>query len=222
MNLHVYAEIEQGTEAWDDVRRGIVTASVVADLITPATMKTANNETVRKLTHLLVAQRITGWTDPTWSGMDMERGHLDEPLARDAYRRNYAPVETVGFVIRDDWGFPIGASPDGLVGNDGGIEVKCPRSKEHLRTVLADAVPSQYIGQIQCTLLVTGRSWWDYVSFCAGMKLWTKRVFPDPEWHEAIVEAVRVFEQNAADMADRYYAATESLPMTERPDYIEV
>lgn len=222
MSITYYADVVQGTEQWHDLRRGLVTASIVKDLVTPSTFKVADNETVRGLLRLLVAERVTGWTDSTFSNFDMERGVMDEPVARAYYSEHHAPVTEVGFVINDDSGHKIGASPDGLVGDDGGIEIKCPRSKEHLRTILADEVPSQYVGQVQANLLTTGRAWWEYVSFCAGMPLYVKRVFPDPQWLEAMTAALASFEERAAQMTSDYLAAIEGLPTTERPDYIEV
>ena len=224
MTLHVLDELEQGTEEWHDQRRGMVTASVVGQLLT-ATLKTASNDTSRNLTALLVAERITGYTEPTWVNDDMLRGQLDEPIARDLYSKHYEPATEVGFMVRDDWGFSIGYSPDGLVGDDGLIEVKSRRQKKQLQTILADAVPAENMAQIQCGLLVSGREWCDYVSFSGGMPMWSKRVYPEPIWAEAIVTAVTAFEENAAEMVDAYFAVTRDLPATERridPSEIQV
>jgi hypothetical protein len=82
-------------------------------------------------------------------------------------------------MVRDDWGFSLGYSPDGLVGDDGLIEVKCRRQKKHLQTILADEVPPENMAQLQCGLLVSGREWIDYVSYCGGMPMYVKRVYPD-------------------------------------------
>ena len=99
------------------------------------------------------------------------------------------------------------------------IEVKSRRQKKHLATILADEVPIENVAQIQCGLLVSGRAWCDYISFCGGMPLWTKRVTPDPRWFDAIVAAVTGFEETAAHMVDTYTRAVAGLPMTERIDY---
>ena len=215
MALIELPELIQGSDAWHDQRRGIVTASVVGRLLT-ATGKPANNDTSRTLTAQLVAERITGWTDPVYVSDDMLRGHDDEPRAVDVYAEHYAPVTSTGFMVRDDWGFRIGYSPDGLVGDDGLIEVKSRRAKKQLQTILEDAVPAENMAQIQCGLLVSGREWCDYVSYCGGMPLYAKRVLPDPEWFDAIVAAVDEFEQRAAFMVADYEAATANLPATER------
>jgi len=216
MPLHILPDLIQGSDAWHDQRRGIVTASVVGKLVTPATVKTANNDESRGLTALLAAERITGYTEPTYVSDDMLRGIEDEPRAVDVYGKHYAEVTTVGFMIRDDWGFKIGYSPDGLVGDDGLIEVKSRRQKKHLQTILADEAPSENMAQLQCALLVSGREWIDYVSFSGGMALWVKRVYPDPKWFGAIVAAVDTFEKTAAGMLAAYEAATAGLPTTER------
>lgn len=216
MTLHIYEDLVQGTPDWHAARRGIVTASVVGKLITP-TLKVADNETARGITATLIAERISGWTEPTYMNDDMARGVLHEPIARDAYAEHHrVKVEQVGLMVRDDWGFPIGASPDGLVGEDGGLEVKCPRSKTHIRTIVADEVPAQHIPQIQACMLVSGRKWWSFVSFCAGLPLYTTRVEADPVWHEAIVEAVAAFEMAANEQIEIYSDRSKGLPPTDR------
>jgi hypothetical protein len=265
VSLHVMSNLIQGTEEWLAARRGIVTASVVGQLVStrppsgitvacpecsapandpcisrarkePAPIKTlhasrvapedaprvvepAANDTSRALTNLLVAERITGWTDPVYVSDDMLRGTLEEPIARDLYSRTYAPAAEVGFMVRDDWGYPIGYSPDGLVGDDGLIEVKSRRQKKHLATILANEVPIENMAQIQAGLLVSGRQWCDYLSYCAGMPMWPIRVTPDPRWADAIVEAVAIFERTAEDMVAAYQSAVAGLPATERVNH---
>ena len=222
MTLTILPDLEQGTDEWHDQRRGIVTASVVGRLLT-STGKVANNDTSRTLTAQLVAERITGWTDPVFVSDDMLRGHEDEPRAVAAYEeRTGVTVETVGFMVRDDWSFSIGYSPDGLVGDDGLIEVKSRRAKKQLQTILEDQVPLENMAQIQCGLLVSGREWCDYVSFTGGMPLYVTRVFPDPEFFEVIVDAVTTFEATAAQMVADYRAATDGLPTTERVVELEM
>jgi len=213
------SELLQGSDEWLAARRGIVTASVVGQLITPKTIKPSANDTSRALTTLLVAERITGWTDPVYVSDDMMRGAMDEPIARDLYSRHYAPVIECGFMVCDDWGYSIGYSPDGLVGDDGLIEVKSRRPKKHLATICADEVPLENMAQIQCGLLVSGRHWCDYVSYCGGMPLWVKRVTPDQRWFAAVFEAVETFERAAEQMVATYSAAVAGLPSTERTSY---
>jgi putative phage-type endonuclease len=221
MTLHEFPGLEQGTDAWHDARRGIVTASVVGRLINP-TLKVADNDYSRGITAALIAERIAGWTEPSYTNADMWRGVECEPIARGAYTQHYAPAVECGFLRRDEPTWSLGYSPDGLVGDDGLIEIKAPRAKGHVATILADNVPAQYMAQCQAGLLVTGRKWLDFVSFCGGLPLYVKRIEPDPRWLEVIVAAVEKFETTAAEMVAAYTEATEGLPATERVVELEM
>ena len=218
MSLRQFPDVVQGSEEWHDLRRGMVTASVVGTLITPSTIKPASNVQTRALTALLASERITGWTENTYASNDMARGWDDEPRAVEAYSEHYDPVTPMGFMVRDDWGFQIGYSPDGLVGDRGVIEIKSRQPKKHLQTVLANEVPAENMAQIQCALLVSGRAWCDYISYCGGMSLWVKRVRPLAKWQDAILEAVTALEAAVAVMQHDYRTLTDGLPMTERVD----
>ena len=218
--LTEYPDVIQGTDQWHDQRRGLVTASTVGQLVTPSTLKVANNDKVRGLTALLVAERITGYTDPTYVGDDMLRGIEDEARARDLYAEvTRRRVREVGFMVRSGDGWSLGYSPDGVVGDLGLIEVKAPRAKGHLRTILGGQVPAEHAAQCQAALLVSGREWIDFVSYSGGMPMWWTRVLPDPVWHDAMVEACVKFEENAAAMIRDYETATVGLPVTERTIY---
>lgn len=220
MALREYPEVVQLSDEWWAVRRGVVTSSVIGRLITPAKLAVAGNEAARLVVAEITAERITGHTDQGGMSWDMIRGREHEPYARDAYSTNHGPVREMGFMARDDWGFPIGWSPDGLVGDDGCIEIKCPRAKRHLATIVADEVPAEHAAQIQTALLVSGRAWCDFVSFYGGMPLYRKRVLPDPRWADAILAAVTALEAHAEQLAAAYRAAAEGLPTTEAiPDY---
>jgi len=222
MTLQVFTDIEQGTEEWNDQRRGIVTASAIGRLITP-TLGVADNETSRGLTAALIAERVTGWTEETPMTSDMWRGRDAEPFARDIYSGHYQQAVEVGFMLRteDDW--QLGYSPDGLVGIDGLIEIKAPRAKTHLRTILADEVPAFYMPQLQAGLLASGREWIDYVSYVGGMPMYVKRVLPDQRWFDAIEAACRAFEAEAVETVADYRTRVVGMPNTERISYeIEV
>jgi len=180
-------------------------------------VEVASNDESRALTATLVAERIYGFTDPTWQSNDMFRGVVDEPYARDAYAKHFGvDVQEVGFVVRDFGGFKLGLSPDGLVGDDGGIEIKSRRTGRHVQTVLAGTVPPENVAQVQCALLVTGRKWWDYVDYAGGTHLFVTRVYPNPIWQRVIVEAVKAFEANAQEMTRLYEEAVAGFPMTDR------
>jgi hypothetical protein len=219
MSLRIYNELLQGSDEWLAARCGLVTASTVGQLVTPKTVKPSANDTSRGLTATLVAERITGYVEPIRENDDMRRGTLDEPYARDMYEEHHAPVHEVGFMVRDDWGYRIGYSPDGLVGDDGLIEIKSRRQKTQLVTILANEVPAENMAQIQCGLLVSGREWLDYVSYCGGMPLYVKRVLPDPKWFDAIREAVALFEATASQVLDTYTVAVKGRPVADRIDH---
>ncbi|MFB9926049.1 lambda exonuclease family protein [Amycolatopsis halotolerans] len=224
MSLIEFPDVIQGSDEWHDQRRGIITASVVGQLITPKTLKTAANDKSRSIVSQLVAERITGHTDPPYVGDDMLRGIEDELRARDLYAEVYDhPIREVGFLLRKEESWQLGYSPDGLVGDDGLIEVKSRRSKLHLLTILSGEVPAEYMAQCQAGLLVSGRAWLDFISYSGGMPMWHKRVYPDPLWHKAIITAAEQFEATAAEMTADYLAKTEGLPATERtPDFMEM
>ena len=119
---------------------------------------------------------------------------MDEIDAVALYTKHYAPVDLVGFVTNDQWGFTIGYSPDGLVGDDGLIECKSRRQKFQIETLVSGAVPDEHMIQLQTGLLVTGRAWIDYVSYSAGLPMVTIRVEPNAIMQTAIVHAAEMFE----------------------------
>ena len=221
MTLEIFPELEQGSESWHAARRGIITASVVGQFITPKTIKVAANDKTRAMAYQLIAERITGYTEDTYVSRDMEAGHFIEPLARDLYSEHYAPATEVGFMVRDDWGFRVGYSPDGVVGDDGLIEIKRRFAKFHLQTILSDEVPLEHMAQCQTGLMVSGREWIDFISYCGGMPLYVKRVLPDDRWRAAIFQAVDEFEETAEIMTASYHAATLGMPATERVEQFQ-
>lgn len=182
----------------------------------PPVFKVSSTDYSRALTLALVAERITGYVEPVQESRDMLRGTLDEPYARDVYSERYAPAHEVGFMVREfGWG-RIGYSPDGLVGDDGLIEIKSPRQKKHLTTILANEVPAEHMAQIQTGLLVSGREWLDFMSYNGGMPPFVKRVHPDPLWQAAIIDAAKEFENTAAVMIGNYRLQTAGQEPTER------
>jgi hypothetical protein len=221
MTLHLY-DVEQGSADWLDLRRGVLTASEMSGLITPKTIKVASNADTRAITNKLVAERITGHVDPTYLSDDMIRGQMEEPLARARYEETTGrTVTTLGLMVRDGGTLAgrLGYSPDGLVDDDGLLEIKSRRQDKHLQTILSDTVPAEFMAQIQTGLRVSGRDWCDFISYSGGMPMWTRRVTPIPEWQTAIDAALEVFEEAAAEMEQHYYAAVVGLPETERVDF---
>lgn len=190
----------------------------------PARLVTADTDTARGLIMGLAAERITGHVEDVYVSRDMERGVFEEPYARQAYQSAFgAEVIELGFMVRDDDGYQLGFSPDGLVGSEGLIEIKSRRAKVQVHTVLAGEVPEYNMAQLQCGLLVSGRKWIDFISFSNGMHLWTHRVEPDEQWFNAIREAACAAEEQIQAIVRDYAEATANLPKTERiPDLYEI
>ena len=210
--IRYHFDIEQGSEEWHALRCGILTASEMKFIVTP-TLKPASNDKERAHLFELLGQRITQHTEPRYISDDMLRGQDDEIEARIRYAEHYAPVTECGFVTNDDLGFVIGYSPDGLVDDDGLIECKSRRQKFQVETILADKVPEKYMLQIQTGLLVTGREWLDFVSYCAGLPMFVKRVFPDARYQEAIIAAAIGFEYRLQIAQEKYAAWLDRQPV---------
>lgn len=216
-------DVLQGTDEWLQARLGMITASTVGQLVTPKTVKPASNPASRALVTELAAERITGWIGDSYMSDDMIRGHLDEPYARAAYTQaTGAEITEAGLLVRNLDGHDLGYSPDGLVGDDGLVEIKSRLPKKHLAAVVANTVPTENLAQCQAALLVSGRQWLDYVSFCGGMRLWTKRVLPDPQWQEALTEALHAAELAIDAAVADYYTNTAGMPEVERPVHDEL
>ena len=205
--------IVQGSDEWLALRCGLLTASEMKLILTP-TLKIASNDKERAHIYELLAQRITGYMEPSYISDDMLRGQEDQFLAAASYSREYAPVQDVGFVTNDEWGFTIGYSPDGLVGDEGTIEVKSRRQKYQFETIIEcaerQAIPDEFVLQVQTGLLVTKRKWCDFISYCGGAHMLTIRVFPDLRIQEAIIAAATAFEKRIAEKIAKYWEIAKS------------
>ncbi len=175
--------IEQGTPEWKAIRCGRVTASRVADIV--ARTKTGYSASRANYMAELVAERLTGTVADGFTNAAMEWGTAQEGDARLAYSfRANADVEQVGFVHHPQIQM-AGASPDGLVGDVGLVEIKCPNTSTHIDTLLSGTVPGKYLTQMHWQMACTGRAWCDFVSFDPRMpeemRLFVQRVNRDEE-----------------------------------------
>ena len=215
MTLTIYDALEQGTPEWLEARAGIVTASTIGQLITAKTIKPAMNDRSRGLCQTLIAERITGHVEPVPPNRMMVRGTLLEPEARRIYAAQTGQdVDEVGFARLDTDTYTLGSSPDGLVSETGGIEIKSPSAKVHVATVLSCAIPDYNRAQVQAFLHVTGREWCDFISYLPGEPLFIIRDYPDERWQAAIQSAAEQFEETARSAVARYETATHGLPST--------
>lgn len=155
--------MDQRSEEWYSARLGKVTASRLSDVL--ATIKTGEAAARANYRIELVAERLTGKSTPGFTSAAMQWGVDCEPMARSAYETETGLIVTdVGFVDHPTIAM-TGASPDGLVGDDGLIEIKCPDTKTHIQTLTSKKAPSEYIPQMQWQMACTGRQWVDFVSF---------------------------------------------------------
>lgn len=197
--------------------KGFHQARTIVASVRPPRLVAADNDTSHGLILTLAGERITGHVEETFTNRDMQRGKEEEPFARDAYAAAFdVDVVELGFITDDKWGFTLGYSPDGLVGDEGLIEIKSRRAKRHIEIVLADETPAENMAQIQCGLLVSGRKWCDYVDFSNGMHLFPKRVEPDDKWFDAITEAACAAEEQMTRIIADYDAKCANLPATQR------
>lgn len=203
MTLTIYEELEQGSDDWLQARCGLMTCSELNLILTP-TLKISDSEQVKKHVYELAAQRINNYVEPTYIGDNMLRGWEDEITARDLYSQNYQPVKEIGGMVRDFGGFSIWCSPDGLVGDDGGIECKSRIQKYQVQTITSMEVPKEHVLQVQGALAVSGRDWWDYISFCGGMPMCVIRVSRDERVIEAILSACEAFEEKVQKVITGY------------------
>jgi putative phage-type endonuclease len=187
--------MEQRSEEWFAARCGKVTASRVADII--AKTKTGPSASRENYLAQLVCERMTGKPSESFTSAAMLHGTETEPFARAAYEAaKDVLVEEVGFIVHPSIE-GAGASPDGLVGLFGLVEIKCPNTATHIQTLLDQKVPEKYNTQMQWQMSCTGRQWCDFVSFdprmAEGLQLFIKRVEYDPIYVSQLEKEVIFF-----------------------------
>lgn len=186
---------KQGTDAWHLLRLGRVTASRVSDVLSKG--KSGESASRRNYRIELVAQRLTGQPGESFTNAAIEWGTATEPLARVAYElKHNTSVMEVAFVEHPtiEW---FGCSPDGLVGDDGLIEIKCPNTTTHLDWMEEGKAPSKHIPQMMAQMACTSRSWCDFVSFDPrlpeDLQLFIVRVNRDQEYIDNMEAEVKKF-----------------------------
>lgn len=184
--------MEQRTEEWYQARLGKVTASKVAAVL-------AKKDSATRADYLtdLVLERLTGKQQEFYTNEAMQWGTDTEPQARMAYEAESGNlVDELGFIDHPTIA-NFGCSPDGVIGEDGLIEIKCPNSKTHLSTLLSKKAPSKYIPQMQTQMAVMNRQWCDFVSFDPRLpeelQLFVVRVNRDDEYIAKLEEEVTAF-----------------------------
>lgn len=182
-------DIKQGTEEWLEARLGIPTSSNFDKILTPKKLKAGKADSYIET---LLAEWSIGEPLDGGESIEMMRGTAGEESARSYYElRCDVDVQEVGFITTDDGA--VGCSPDGLVGDEGGIEIKCPMAKGFAGYVLADDPSLAHRGQIQGAMWITGRPWWDLVVWHPYLPSIIHRCEPDPKWVDAFEPALAAF-----------------------------
>lgn len=197
-------QCEQGSAEWLQLRCGKITASRICDVM--AMLKRGGEGAERRNYRVdLVAERLSGRTEDHYVSPEMAWGTEYETRARTEYEMDAGEmVETVGFILHPTIDY-AGASPDGLIGSDGGLEIKCPKTATHIRWMLANQVPVEHQAQMQWNMCCAGRAWWDFASYDPrlpdGLKLFVVRLGRDDGHIAEIEEAVINFNLEVEEVA---------------------
>lgn len=201
--------MEQRSPEWYEARLGRVTASRVADIV--AKTKTGYSTSRANYMAELICERLTGVQGASYASAAMQWGTDTEPMARAAYEGTVGSlvIET-GFVPHGSIAM-AGASPDGLIEDDGLVEIKCPITATHIETLLGQSVPGRYVTQMQWQMACTGRKWCDFVSFDPRMpekmQLFIKRVDRDnaaiAELEREVVNFINELESKIAQLKEK-------------------
>ena len=207
---------EQGSPEWLQERCGKVTASRIADLM--AKTKSGWSASRANYASQLICERLTGCVAPSFTNAAMIHGTETEPEARRAYEFFVdRDVQQVGFVPHPTINM-AGASPDGLVGDDGLLELKCPNSATHIETLLLGQIPDTYMKQMQFQMACTGRQWCDFASYDnrlpERMRLYVQRVKRDAalvgEIEADVTAFLKEIDETVEQLRARYEAQLEA------------
>lgn len=196
----IIVDYEQGSDEWLAQRRGIPTASGFGKIITPKTGKLS--ATADKYIAELIAEEVAPIEDfcgNQWT----ERGHQLEPEARAWYEfEKDCEVTQVGMILLDDRS--AGVSPDGLVGEAGMVEIKCPKPSTHVHWYLSGSLPDEHKPQCHAALLLAEREWLDFISYCPGFPPLLVRVTPD-DYTQKVAEALATFTEKLNEAKGRIF-----------------
>ncbi len=189
-------ECEQLSDEWYGIKLGKVSASHAADVLSGG-----KGVTRKKYMTRLAAERLTGLVQPSFHNKAMDDGINTEAGAVEYYEELHdVVIKKVGFIEKDEW---VGASPDGLVGNDGLIEIKCPYTTTHITNILNNKAPSEYLPQIQMQLWVSERKWCDFISYDIRLSVNPMvciRVHRDEDYITKLADGVKLFISELQDM----------------------
>lgn len=182
---------DQGSTEWALARAGVVTASEADSLITPK-FAVRKGDGLQTYLHQKLAGRVMGYEGDGGGTFAMNQGKVMEELALPWFEFQFGvSIRRVGLCLSDDG--KTGCSPDGLIGENSGIEVKCPTPPVHLRYLLANRVPDDYLAQVHFSMYVTGRTQWVFVSYSPHLPPLVVNVVRSPEAITAIETALKEF-----------------------------
>ncbi len=198
---------QQHSDEWFKARLGKATASRFSDIL--AEIKSGEAASRRNYRAQLICEILTGSWEKIYETHEMREGTENEPLARVEYEMATGfTVHEIGFCLHDS--LDAGCSPDGLIGDDGLIQIKCPNTANHLETLIDDEVPSKYMAQIQGEMWVTGRQWSDFVSYDprlpANLQLVIKRVPRDEVYIKRLENKLISFLKELHEEVNKLYA----------------
>lgn len=179
MNVQIFEDVEQGTDAWRELRAGLPTASEFHDVMAKVGPKGGLPKGRQKLLWRLAGEIITGEPEDTYQNDDMQRGKDNESAARDwyAFVHDVSP-RRVAFIKNGN----CGCSPDALIGDDGLLEIKDAKPSIQIERLVAGTLPSEHRAQCQGQLMVSGRAWVDFVSHSRGLAPLLIRVERDEQY----------------------------------------
>jgi len=192
--------IEQGSDAWHRLRMGVLTASQFDKLITSTGKPSKQYD---GLICCKIAEKASGIPTYVPQNFAMERGKELEQEAREYYELETGnKVEQVGFIMHDT--LNAGCSPDGLIGEDGGLEIKCPLPGNHVAYLRDEKLPTKYYQQVQGNMFITGREWWDFMSYAPGLKPLIIRVERDLKFIAELEKLLFQYGQEIIDLSEKY------------------
>ncbi len=195
--MKIIKDIKQGTNEWLDLRLGYITSSNFQKVLSKGSV------TRKAYLYQLTAELISNEKEESYTNKYMEWGIETESQARSMYELvTNSVVEEVAFIYHEK--LRAGCSPDGLVGDDGMIEIKCPKSTTQIETILKDRVPSKYIAQIQGQLWISGREWVDFISFDPRLNdkisFYVKRVVRDEAYINELECSIKIFQDELLEI----------------------
>ena len=199
-NNPIYIDVEQGSPEWHSIRCGLPSASKFNSVVTSTG---AASRQIKKYLYQLAGERLLGFSPDGYQSDAMLRGQELEAEARESYEFiTEDEVQQVGFCFKDERK-RYGCSPDGIIGEKGGLEIKCPTLPVAVEYLDKGVLPTTYVQQVQGSMLVTGRKWWDFMSYYPGLSPLILRVERDEKFIALLESQLSVFCEQLEDMTRR-------------------